>query len=252
MNRRFYLLVWLFISLNAQSGFASTLRLDPQTLPEWKKGVATFGFGMSTFLISQLAIPIPQSCKWCEPSPFELGLSRDTVWKQRKDAAALSDIVVYGLMPGLGALVAIYDYERPSDAAVNTFALINTALLTYSVTEAVKRSTARARPFGDHDPNDQNLSFVSGHSSMAFAFATASSWLAFKRHYKWAPFVAFLGGVAAVSAGYFRIAAGKHWFSDVAAGAAVGMFTGSVVPLFTFANITPLPQGQGVMLSMNW
>lgn len=243
--------IFLLVSIfSFQTTFAANLRFDPTTIPEWKKGTFVFGIAFSTLLASKLALENPKICRWCQPTPFEKTISDNTIWRVPQDAALLSDVFAYGVLPGLGVLVGVYDFERPSDAAVNVFTLINTALFTYSISEVIKRSTVRARPtLGD---TDENLSFLSGHTSTAFAFATASSWLAFKRHYNWAPFVVFIGGLAASSTAYLRIAAGKHWFSDVAAGAALGILTGSFVPLFTFANVTPMPEGDGVMLSWNW
>ena len=93
------------------------------------------------------------------------------------------------------------------------------------VSNGLKMVAGRGRPdnpFLDNDPDDFGLfsghaSWPSGHTSMAFAFATA---LGDELHQP----VARYGLLAAATAvGWSRINDNRHWLSDVAAGAVVGI-----------------------------
>ena len=80
--------------------------------------------------------------------------------------------------------------------------------LTIGVTEVVKRSVGRLRPDGsDH------MSFWSGHTATAMQ---AAGW-----RYS-------VGLPIAFGAGYMRMAADRHYFTDVAAGAGFGFLASKV------------------------
>jgi membrane-associated phospholipid phosphatase len=88
---------------------------------------------------------------------------------------------------------------------------------------------AEAKPHTDR-PWDNNLSFYSGHTSFAFALATSAGSVATLRGYRWAPAIWAVGLVAATTVGYLRIAADRHWFTDVLTGAVAGTAVGVGVP----------------------
>jgi membrane-associated phospholipid phosphatase len=99
------------------------------------------------------------------------------------------------------------------------------------VSNALKVVAGRGRPdnpFLDEDPDDFGLfsgraSWPSGHTSMAFAFATA---LGDELHHP----VARYGLLAAATAvGWSRINDNRHWLSDTFFGAMLGIFTAKVV-----------------------
>lgn len=82
------------------------------------------------------------------------------------------------------------------------------------VTQALKFSTARARP-----DSTTRTSFPSGHSQISFAHATTVL-----MSYGWKYSIPFYG-TATITA-LSRLADNAHWFSDVVAGAAVGILFG--------------------------
>jgi membrane-associated phospholipid phosphatase len=89
------------------------------------------------------------------------------------------------------------------------------------VTYALKHSIKRARPYEtyadiERDAATDTYSFPSGHTSMAFATATALS-MAHPKWYVIAPSFAWAGAV-----GYSRLHLGVHYPTDVLAGAIVG------------------------------
>jgi membrane-associated phospholipid phosphatase len=82
------------------------------------------------------------------------------------------------------------------------------------IVQGTKYATGRERP----DGSDQ-LSFPSGHSADTFTFATV---VAHYYGWKWGASAYGLAGLVALS----RVELGKHWASDVVAGAAIGYIAG--------------------------
>jgi membrane-associated phospholipid phosphatase len=109
-----------------------------------------------------------------------------------------------------------------------------------AATEWVKAGVGRARPVMYTDgavvaASDRNnlRSFPSGHASLAFAVAT-SYWLA-RRDLTGSPGAASWVAVgAAAGVGAFRILAGRHFLSDVVAGALLGIAGGAAVHAIKF------------------
>ncbi len=116
--------------------------------------------------------------------------------------------------------------------------------LSVWLNSAVKYAVRRARPY-THNPSpvveklmaghrrDENLSFYSGHASSAFTALVAGG-LVFssthegdedERHAFWA-----VQATLAASTAHLRVRAGKHYYSDVVVGAAVGAGLGVLVP----------------------
>ena len=86
-----------------------------------------------------------------------------------------------------------------------------------------------AKRAGVHSPDDDE-SFFSGHASATFAIAAASGTVASMRGYRWAPLIWSEGFVVATAVSYLRVAADKHWLTDVLAGAVIGSAIGFAVP----------------------
>ncbi len=95
----------------------------------------------------------------------------------------------------------------------------------------LKVATGRSRPDdtpGDHDmfdPFSGNDAFPSGHTTIAFSFASA---LSAETRSPWVPWIAY---PAAAAVGWARIVQDRHWLSDVVAGAALGTWAGREVDL---------------------
>lgn len=98
-----------------------------------------------------------------------------------------------------------------------TYDLAQATLVSGLYTEALKRAVGRERPDGSN-----SLSFPSGHTSNAFAWATVAS-----RHY--GPKVGLPAYAAAGLIGISRIERDKHHLSDVVAGAVLGTIVGKTV-----------------------
>ncbi|MFQ5889525.1 MAG: phosphatase PAP2 family protein [Gemmatimonadota bacterium] len=110
---------------------------------------------------------------------------------------------------------------------------LESVLETVAVTKVFKIAVGRARPevSGHSDVfrpltfDSEYHSFPSGHASNVFALATTLT-LELGDDAKWIPFVAYpIATVTAVS----RVQDRRHWVTDVVAGAALGIFTSSVL-----------------------
>ena len=97
-----------------------------------------------------------------------------------------------------------------------TYDMSQAIIVTGVYTTALKLASQRERPDGS-----DNYSFPSGHASNAFAIASVIS-----QHYKKLAIPAYaFGTYVAVS----RMAAEKHFFSDIVAGSGLGLAIGRVV-----------------------
>jgi membrane-associated phospholipid phosphatase len=121
----------------------------------------------------------------------------------------------------LGAAFATYAAGRAagsSRVALLGADLFRAQLLAQGTTQALKFAVRRVRP------DDTPYSFPSGHTSTTFATATV-----LQRHFGWKVGVPAYGLAAYVGAS--RIQAKRHYLSDVAFGAALGIVAGRTVTI---------------------
>jgi membrane-associated phospholipid phosphatase len=105
---------------------------------------------------------------------------------------------------------------------------------TYSGDPAARAEIAR-------NPRDARMSFYSGHASTAFAAAVGGAYLFSQssddpgaRTAVWATSLMLAGATSNL-----RVRAGKHFYSDVLAGAAIGAGVGWLVPALHFGGREP-------------
>jgi membrane-associated phospholipid phosphatase len=108
----------------------------------------------------------------------------------------------------------------------NAYELVLNIAISTGISQLLKVTINRERP-ADRYPNDifvngpvHGQSFPSGHTTLAFATATTLA-LDYKRWYFVVPAYLWAGTV-----GYSRMYLGKHYPSDVLAGAIIGIGTG--------------------------
>lgn len=121
----------------------------------------------------------------------------------------------------LAAAFATYSLGRATGnakVAVLGADLTRAQFVSQGVTHAIKLSVGRTRPDGT------SMSFPSGHSASAFATATV-----LQRHLGWKAGIPAYGVAAYVAAS--RIQAQRHYLSDVAFGAAIGIMAGRTVTI---------------------
>ena len=114
----------------------------------------------------------------------------------------------------VGGTITASFFSQSTRLKSTAFALAQATTVDLAIVYGLKYATQRERPDGSN-----NLSFPSGHAADAFVVATVFS------HYygwKWGVPLYAAAGLIAVS----RVEKGKHWPSDVAAGAAIGLLAG--------------------------
>ncbi len=226
----------------ASEQLAYDLRADASAI-----AVAGAGWILSEYAFKRQLAPV--QCRWCDRdtsgndalNAFDAA-GRSLRWKSTGAADVLSGIDAFALIPlgmlGLDALGAARDGALrawPVDAMI----VVEAVALDAALNQVVKFSVGRERPFVHAlSPGaraaaasvDDDLSFSSGHTSLAFALAVAAGVVAHERGYSVEPVIWAVGLSLAGSVGYLRMAADKHYATDVIVGALAGAAVGAAVP----------------------
>ncbi|NRD68488.1 phosphatase PAP2 family protein [Corallococcus exiguus] len=207
----------------------------------------------------------PAQCRWCDRAPDGTDrLNRLDRWGRgiagnteasRKRADTWSNIIGFAGLP-LGLLGTQYAVGRSSGASTEFFAqdatiMVQSAVLASVANQAVKFAVGRERPFVHvlpeaekgltAHPTDNNLSFYSGHTNLAFSLAVSAGTVATMRGYKHQAVVWGVGLPLAASVGLLRMGADKHYLSDVITGAVLGTAFGVAVPLLLHGRVDDTP-----------
>jgi membrane-associated phospholipid phosphatase len=198
----------------------------------------------------------PTNCRWCDGTVgtpvnsvddwFHSNLTASLV--SRNTANTVSSILAYGVMPGI-ALTGTFLATGPhatAGAGVRNFVIVAESIAAAeALSEVTKFAVARQRPYVHYQhvatpgvpsdfpqaSNDDNLSFPSGHTSLAAAAGTSAAMLATLEESPAAPWLWAATGVFTVATGTLRMASESHYFTDVVAGAAIGAGCGILFPL---------------------
>jgi len=215
------------------------LRWDPA-------GDAALTIGSSALFLAGLVLEprlAPTACRWCAENAFD-GTARSTLrWGDPSVAADFSNVTGFMFAPasafGLDSLAASHDRGR--GLGVDALAITEATMIALDVNELTKLLFARERPAVHAARRDANarwlptsddfLSLYSGHAASTLALAASSGTVATMRGYRWAPVPWAVGGALAASTGYLRIAADRHWLTDVLVGMVTGLAIGVLVPL---------------------
>jgi membrane-associated phospholipid phosphatase len=183
------------------------------------------------------------SCRWCDSSD-----GRDTLWgvdRGVRDALRWSDRnkadrISGALLGGSFVLPVVFIGTSGRTGTLRDGALVfEAAAITAALTQTAKKVFHRPRPYvhrGDAPPGtdpaaeESHVSFFSGHASMTFALGVSTGSVALLRGEKNAGWVLGTGLAVAATTSYLRVAAERHYFSDVLVGAAVGSTIGWLVP----------------------
>ena len=203
----------------------------------------------------------PAQCRWCDRAPdgtdrlnrldrWGRGLAGSTE-ASRKRADTWSNILGFAGVP-LGILGTQYAVGRSSGASGEFFAqdatiMVQSAVLASVANQTVKFIAGRERPFVHvlpeeekgltAHPTDNNLSFYSGHTNLAFSLAVSAGTVASMRGYKHQAVIWGVGLPLAASVGLLRMGADKHYLSDVLTGAVMGAAFGVAVPLLLHGRV---------------
>ncbi len=205
----------------------------------WGYDAAFVGLGAATTMPAILGHSKPACFPGCEPPPGMLGIDDAVVGNYSPPAHRLATLMVFGLVV---APLAIHAADTRFDGWFeDSFVILESILLSQAITQVTKSAVGRPAPFvynpnaaqSDLDSPDAFRSFVSGHSSSAFAAATAYTFTFWKRHptSPWRFVVLGVSHAIATSIALLKIEAGYHYPTDVTAGALVGSSTGLLVPM---------------------
>jgi membrane-associated phospholipid phosphatase len=176
---------------------------------------------------------IEPSCP-CDPSHVN-ALDRHAIGNASEAADYLSDVTVGLAIAGpLIADAAVLGASKPllEDGVVFAETLVVSGALTTAAKYIAQRPLPRVYADGSsqlaRSPGGYR-SFYSGHTSIAFAALGAASMTIGYRYDSWFwPWVATV--VIGTSVAAERIAAGRHFYTDVIVGAAAGTIVGITVP----------------------
>jgi len=185
----------------------------------------------------------PEQCTLCAPNALDQTVRDALHFRRGVDrAATASDVIGLYTLPvlSLGGAMLLSTRARASSPWWLAGLIFTEAVaLSADVNYAAKLAVARRRPVVQaRSPrqreqargHDDNVSFYSGHTSLAFSAVAAAGTLAILHRSPYAPWVWGIGLPLAALTGYLRIAADQHYLSDVLAGASVGTAIGGLVP----------------------
>jgi hypothetical protein len=182
---------------------------------------------------------VPPYCRWCEPPQVDKWARDKLVWSNPSAANTASDAMQV-LIPAAAA-TTLWIQAAPHgrrEVAEDLVVLAESATTGILVTQGVKYSVARLRQDawarGTIETKDDVLSFWSGHTNFAFTTAAAATQIARLRGRPGWQWLAVATFSAAALTGYLRVAADRHWLTDVVSGAVAGTATGLVVPLLAY------------------
>jgi membrane-associated phospholipid phosphatase len=195
-----------------------------------------------------------RACRWCAVDGLDASVRTALRWSNPAAADTTSSVLAFGVVPAAAVgldLVAAWREGRASQVGVDSLVVAEATVVASDLDQLTKFLVARERPFvhalpqsskgGTAQPSDNDLSFFSGHTTEAFAVAAAAGTVATMRRYRLAPLVWASGMVLAAATGYLRIAADKHYLTDVLVGAAVGSGVGVSLPLLAHAPAASCP-----------
>ncbi len=164
---------------------------------------------------------------------------------------------------GVLSLPFLLDNFDLSQTATIAVMYLETAMLAWGTKDLLKALFPKFRPYVSFDDTpdellkekDRFFSFPSGHSTIAFATASFSTFIYSKSESSTLSKVLFAVcnfGLAS-GVGVLRIVSGNHYFIDVLGGAAIGSVYGVLIPL-THQNksVAPLFDGKSVGLRVEF
>lgn len=175
----------------------------------------------------------PTACRWCTTNGFDRSAQASLRWASPALADDLSDGMAFVAVPLVagGAMLGLPAANGGSNEWFpNVLYVAEAVAITGALNQGVKLGVARQRP-STEGSSDDNLSFYSGHTALAFAAVASAGTVVELRGYRGAWAVWAVGIPMATFVGYLRVAGDKHWMSDVLVGAVVGGGTGVLVPL---------------------
>ncbi len=194
---------------------------------------------------------IVATCYWCDRDPSgreALNVADQRVrealkWSEPQAAMTTSNVLAFVVAPSTAVAwtygLAAHD-GHPTRYKTDLIAIGEAVALDVALNQTAKVLLRRERPYAHVRKSEEReklfddedaVSHYSGHTSLTFTLAVSAGTIASLRHYPAAPFVWASGLGVAATTGYLRIAADRHYFSDVVVGALIGSAIGATIPL---------------------
>lgn len=171
----------------------------------------------------------PHSPRFTEPNRFDRYFRDNLRWDSANidKAKKKSDLLLYRVFLGSLPWTPLLSDEDYKALLLNN---IEVLAVNGLITNLVKAAAGRQRPSSYfetwEDEDEGNLSFFSGHTSTAFAIGTSTAMMLSRAHPNKKNIIWGTTMSLAAATGYFRIAADKHYMTDIIGGAVVGSLIG--------------------------
>jgi membrane-associated phospholipid phosphatase len=253
--------IFLVLLLAAPAASADTVHAPWYKGPPGRNRIVhlsiTVGTGAAWLLLATAGSGLnPTTCRWCDPPGFDSSVRNALVWHNVGLADTLSTIDAYAVAPALATTLLYFSdgdasWSRLIDDVVP---VAETVAVSGLLTQVIKVSVGRQRPYAHFgapatEPTSQdNLSFLSGHSVLGFSITASAGLICHWRGYWTEPYVWGAGIALSLSTEYLRIAADKHYLTDVAAGGALGIAAGLTIPRLMRRSIVIVPVSNGAAI----
>ena len=206
----------------------------------------------------------PTTCRWCDTretlNSFDSSAISTFSSANRRASATASDVLAYGAIPvfalGLDLISNYQNRNKPGKHwakrfGVDTLLILEATVTALSLHAGTRFISGRRRPLAIDEPTDgqrevdKNLSFFSGHTTLAFVVATTMATELSLRHHKLAPVAWALGMAGATCVAMLRVSSDNHFVTDTIVGAVVGSAIGVIVPVIHRGN-APIRLGGNV------
>jgi membrane-associated phospholipid phosphatase len=221
----------VFLAFAASLLPADGIALDPAKDPYLAAGTIAFA-GLSELFIRFVPSPVP-------PGAADLSLvnpvDKALMFPYSHDADIASSVMEFA---SLAVPLAFSVTNDPASSLSVAVVYVESLALADGTKNVLKHLLPRYRPYVYQGgapgvaPSEDDESFPSGHSTMAFTAAAFSAYLYFSGlpgTANYLPFVIANFSLAGLTATY-RVTSGVHFFTDVMAGAAIGTLCGFVFP----------------------
>jgi membrane-associated phospholipid phosphatase len=194
---------------------------------DWGDGVSVLAAGVAAFIPEAAKLPKgAPSCAPCDPASLP-GIDRAALHTFSGPAGTASS----ALLVGVAGFAGVFSLDGATGAQRRGHVVVfaNSLAWTLAATDWIKVMVRRKRPVlytsdavaAAADPNSQR-SFPSGHASIAFATATTYYMMARRERLPHRGRNAAVLYVGALGVSALRVAAGKHFPTDVLGGAVLG------------------------------